>query len=41
MAISHSFAGFLTCILHYKHFEKQDNHHSLCISEIKDCETRG
>ena len=31
-------SSFLKSILNFEHFEKQDDHHSLCIFESKDWE---
>ena len=40
-----SFAQFFVPFLHYqsnfKHFEKKDDRHSSCISEVTDCESLG
>ena len=35
---SQFFAAFLKCISNFKRFEKKDDPHSLCISEITDSE---
>ena len=35
---SQSFAPFLESNSNFKHFEKKDDRHSYCISEITDCE---
>ena len=40
-----AFAQFFVPFLHYqsnfKHFEKKDDRHSSCISEVTDCESLG
>ena len=38
---SELFYKFLKDWLNFEHFEKHDDDHSLCISEITDCERRG
>ena len=38
---SEIFAPFLKYKLNFEYFEKRDEPHSLCISEIMDCKTMG
>ena len=38
---SQIFAPFLKYELYFEYFEKRDEPHSLCISEITDCKTMG
>ena len=38
---SRSFSPFCEFRLNFEHFEKKEDPHSLCISEITDCEGRG
>ena len=38
---SELFYKFLKDGLNFEHFEKHDDNHGLCISEITDCERRG
>ena len=35
------FSTFLKSKSNFEYFEKKDDPHSLCISEIRDCETHG
>ena len=37
---SQFFSAFFESALNFKHFQKKDNPHSFCISEITDHETR-
>ena len=39
--LSQSFALFLKSKSNFKHFEKKDDPHILCISEITDCKRQG
>ena len=38
---SQFFSAFLKSILNFEHFEKKDDPHTWCMSEITDCERRG
>ena len=38
---NHFFASLLKSRSYFQHFEKKDDLHSLCISEITDCKRRG
>ena len=38
---SYFFSVFFELRLIFEHFEKKDDPHSLCISEIRDCERPG
>ena len=39
--VSEFFPAFLEFILSFEGFEKKDDSHSLCISEITDCKMSG
>ena len=40
MVLSQVFTAFLRFTFNFKHFKKEDGSHSLCLSEIIDCEIR-
>ena len=39
--LSHFFSLFLKSTLNFEHFQKKDDPHSLCVSEITDSQKHG